>query len=150
MKKLWKKLLAITAVSLTISLAGLVVSGPVFCFGPPQCVDNKNGTVTDNTTGLMWQRATDGLMNWDAAMIHASNMLLGGLSGWRLPSKDELVGLYNSECKKNMDVKGAAYWSATIDASVTENPWVVHFYNGLVAYGNKSYSYYARAVRTAQ
>ncbi len=84
MKKLWKKLLAITAVSLTISLAGLVMAGQVFGAAPPQCVDNGNGTVTDNTTGLMWQKATVGLMNWDAAMIYASNMLLGGLSGWRL------------------------------------------------------------------
>ncbi len=156
MNKLWKKLLAITAVSLTISLVGLVISGPVFGSGSPdspQCVDNGNGTVTDNNARLMWQKATDGPMNWDAAMSHASNMSLGGLSGWRLPTVDELKGLYNSSCKNMMDVKSSwdnYYWSATTFADNTYYAWRVYFSNGVVNVYYKSDRYYVRAVRAAQ
>ncbi len=148
MKKLWKKLFAITAVSLTISLAGLVMSGQILA--QTRCVDNENGTVTDSSTGLMWQKALAGPMDWYPAMSHASNMSLGGHSGWRLPSKDELVGLYNSQCKDMMDVQNKTYWSATTYSYDAPYAWYVSFYNGYVNSSSKfSSSYYARPVRTA-
>lgn len=72
----------------------------------PQCVGNEDGsTVTDVGAGLMWQTATAGQMNWDAAMSYASGLTLGGNSDWRLPNKDELKGLYDSPCKDMMDVR---------------------------------------------
>ena len=32
--------------------------------------DNGDGTVTDTVTGLMWQQATDGKLNWESAISH--------------------------------------------------------------------------------
>jgi len=76
---------------------------------------NGDGTVTDNTTGLMWQRCTAGqnndgscsgtavLYNWyeasgryDATYNPGSNnicgsLVLGGHSDWRLPTDTELM-----------------------------------------------------------
>jgi hypothetical protein len=76
------------------------MSGTAFA---ERCVDNGDGTVADNSTGLMWQKATAGEMSWDAARRYASGLSLGGRSGWRLPSRYALQGLYNSPCKDVMD-----------------------------------------------
>lgn len=100
----------IVTVALMLCLTGLVMSGTAFA---DRCVDNGDGTITDNGAGLMWQKATDGRMNWNDAMSYASGLSLGGHSGWRLPNKDELVGLYNSECKNLMNVRSVRYWSST-------------------------------------
>ncbi|MFW5767788.1 MAG: hypothetical protein ACOCXO_05405, partial [Bacteroidota bacterium] len=51
--------------ALMICMGGLIISGTAFA---ERCVDNGDGTVTDNATGLMWQKAGAGPMNWDAAM----------------------------------------------------------------------------------
>ena len=126
------------------------MSTSAFSAGGPQCEDNGDGTVTDNGSGLMWQKATDGLMDWNTAMSYASGLSLGGHSGWRLPDKDELKGLYNSECKKLMDVRRDWYWSSTTYASDTDYAWFVDFnYGGMSGY-SKSYNYFVRAVRDVQ
>ena len=84
-----------------LCLTGLFLSGTAFA---DRCVDNGDGTVTDNGTGLMWQKATAGPMNWNDARSYASGLSLGGHSGWGLPNRDELSGLYHSPCKEMMKV----------------------------------------------
>ncbi len=138
------------AMAFILCLTGMVISGTAFGAGGGQCEDNGDGTVTDNGSGLMWQKATAGSMNWDAAMSYASSLSLGGHSGWGLPSKDELKGLYNSECKSMMDVRNGFYWSSTTGADYTYRAWLVGFYGGRVGSDNKSGSYYVRAVRAGQ
>jgi hypothetical protein len=81
-----KKLVAVTAMAITFCLAGLVVSGTAVVHAQ---LGKGDGTVTDNGIGLMWQKATAGLMTWNAAMSYASGLSLGGHSGWRLPNIDE-------------------------------------------------------------
>ncbi len=115
-----------------------------------QCVDNGDGTVTDNDTGLMWQKATADPMDWDSAMSYASGLSLGGYSDWRLPDKDELDGLYHSPCKNLMHVHTDFYWSSTTDAYDTNDAWLVYFSHCCVGYGSKSLSNYVRAVRAGQ
>ena len=113
-------------------------------------MDNGDGTVTDNGTGLMWQKATAGPMNWDNAMSYASGLSLGGHSGWGLPNRDELIGLYHSPCKNMMNVERWFYWSSTTSAYYTSLAWRVDLFLGGVASVFKSGSYYVRAVRSAQ
>ena len=65
--------------------------------------DNGDGTITDNVTGLMWQRSpdTDGDGDIDAddklsygeAVAGASTLGLGGYNDWRLPTIKELYSL---------------------------------------------------------
>ncbi len=141
-----KKLLAVATMAVLLCLACMVMSGTAFA----QCVDNKNGTVTDNGTGLMWQEGTSGPMNWDAAMSYASSLSLGGHSDWWLPSKDVLQMLYHSPCKSIIKVVRSVYWSSTTARPGTTYAEYVHFYNGLFGRTLKSENYYVRAVRAGQ
>ncbi len=54
-------------------------------------VDNEDGTITDNATGLMWQQADDGTTrNWENALQYCENLTHAGYSDWRLPNAKEL------------------------------------------------------------
>ena len=148
MKRNFSRWMGTLTLVFMLCLTGLVLSGTAFA---EQCVDNGDGTVTDNGTGLMWQKATAGPMNWDAAMSYASRLSLGGHSDWGLPSRDELRGLTHSPCKSMMEVVSANYWSSNTHAYFMYRAWLVSFSGGYVpSYGNKSFSYYVRAVRSAQ
>ncbi len=60
-------------------------------YGENKFVDNKNGTITDKSSGLMWSKADSGEgMNWNAAITYAKESRLGGYSNWRLPTAQEL------------------------------------------------------------
>lgn len=52
-------------------------------------------TLLDTKTKLIWQRATsDKKYNWQDAQSYCQNLKLGGLSsGWRLPTKEELLSI---------------------------------------------------------
>jgi hypothetical protein len=51
-------------------------------------------TWTDPTTGLMWTgKDNSGDVSWNQAAEYCSNLQLAGLSGWRLPTIEELQGI---------------------------------------------------------
>lgn len=54
---------------------------------------NPNGTVTDKVTGLLWQQTDGGEMTWEHARDYCAALTLGGKSGWRLPSNQELFSI---------------------------------------------------------
>ncbi|WP_394241050.1 Lcl C-terminal domain-containing protein [Vibrio astriarenae] len=61
-------------------------------------VDNKDGTVTDQSTGLMWSKSDSGKrMNWVEALEYAETATLAGHSDWRLPNAKELQSLVDYE-----------------------------------------------------
>ena len=83
--------------------------------------DNGDGTVTDNTTGLMWQKQDDGVRRtWDQALEYCKGLSLGGHSDWRLPTVKELQSIVDY-AKHNPaidtmffpDTKASVYWSST-------------------------------------
>ena len=147
MRKNRKKLLGTMVISFTLCLTMLDMPGTALA---ERCVDNSDGTVTDNSAGLMWQKATAGPMNWDQAMSYASGLSLGGHSDWRLPSRYELEDLYDSPCKNMMDVREDYYWSSTTSDYVTDFVWRITFVDGYGDYRRNSYNYYIRTVRDAQ
>ena len=123
-------------------------------------VDNQDGTVTDTVTGLMWQQATDGKMNWEEAIRHCEGLTLAGYEDWRLPNLKELRSIVDySICNPAINISyfphtlSSNYWSSTTHASWTYGAWVVYFYlgygHGLYGY-SKSNAYYVRAVRSGQ
>lgn len=69
----------------------------------PSYTDNGDGTVTDNITGLMWQKTPDldgnGVINYDdkvtydEAVALAGSINTGGYNDWRLPGIKELYSL---------------------------------------------------------
>ncbi len=61
-------------------------------------VDNGDGTVCDQNTGLMWQQTPpiEG-MTWYEAKEYCENLEFGGYSDWRLPTLKELFSISNFE-----------------------------------------------------
>ncbi len=64
-----------------------------------------NGTVLDTRTNLMWAVLDNGSdINWRDAQEYCENYRGGGYTDWRMPTQDELAGLYDkaktykSEC----------------------------------------------------
>ncbi len=66
-----------------------------YTVNPPSYTDNGNGTITDNVTGLMWQKTDSGEMTWDAAISGATALALGGFTDWRLPTAQEAFSILN-------------------------------------------------------
>jgi hypothetical protein len=63
-------------------------------YGVNDFVDNRNGTVTDRATGLMWQKADSGkAMNWEEALAYAAALELAGHRDWHLPNAKELQSI---------------------------------------------------------
>jgi hypothetical protein len=63
-------------------------------YGKNDFVDNKDGTITDRATGLMWQQADDGTArDWEEALEYAENLELASHDDWRLPSTKELQSI---------------------------------------------------------
>jgi len=63
-------------------------------YGINDFVDNTNGTVSDLSTGLMWQKADDGTgRDWAEALEYAENLELASKTDWRLPNAKELQSI---------------------------------------------------------
>jgi Protein of unknown function (DUF1566)/Dockerin type I domain len=63
-------------------------------YGINNFVNNGDSTITDLATGLMWQKADDGVTrSWEDALIYAENMTLAGYNNWRLPNAKELQSI---------------------------------------------------------
>ncbi|MBF0430192.1 MAG: DUF1566 domain-containing protein [Fibrobacteria bacterium] len=58
----------------------------------PSYTDNNDGTITDNVTGLMWQKAYKVITNNEAVAM-VDTVSTGGHNDWRLPSIKELYSL---------------------------------------------------------
>lgn len=63
-------------------------------YGTNNFVDNNNGTITDNATGLMWMQNDDGSgMLWEDALSYAEDFSYAGYTDWRLPNVKELQSI---------------------------------------------------------
>ena len=55
-----------------------------------------NGTVLDTRTNLMWAARDNGSdINWANAKSYCENYRGGSYNDWRMPTQDELAGLYD-------------------------------------------------------
>ncbi|WP_299781895.1 DUF1566 domain-containing protein [uncultured Formosa sp.] len=63
-------------------------------YGENNFIDNGDGTITDNATGLMWQQADNGEnYDWEDALAYAESLTLGDHSDWRMPNAKELQSI---------------------------------------------------------
>lgn len=63
-------------------------------YGINEFEDNKDGTITDQATGLTWMKADSGKgMNWPNALDYAKTMEFAGYNDWRLPNAKELQSI---------------------------------------------------------
>lgn len=120
--------------------------------------DNGNGTITDNVTGLIWQKQDSGqTYSWPQAITYCSGLSLGGLSGWRLPNIKELSSIVDDTVSSPAinqtyfpSTHLSRYWSSTTYAGVTANAWNVSFLAGYVLSDFTTLNNYARCVRLGQ
>ena len=88
--------------------------------------------------------------NWSTANSNCNNSTKEGKSDWRLPTKDELLTMYNNKAALQ-GVSGFTafvsnyYWSSTVNSSGSH--WIVSFANGNTYSGNDTTSGYVRCVR---
>ncbi len=84
-------------------------------------VDNGDGTLTDHTTELMWQKEDDAKeRNWEDACAYCQALTVGGFYDWRLPGLDEFRSLVEAAKASGVTVNGtynrssnADYWTGT-------------------------------------
>ncbi len=107
----------------------LAVRGGDGLYGINDYVDNGDGTVTDQATGLMLQQADDGITrNWEEALAYAENLALAGYDDWRLPNIKELQSIVDytrAPDAENPDIQGAA-----IDPIFqVSDPWAAYYWS---------------------
>ena len=137
----------------------------------PRFTDNGDGTVTDNSTGLMWTKNANlpgGGLNWTNAIAYCNGMNSGagtyGYTDWRLPNVRELHSLidygrfYPALCNATgtgkwatndpfTDVISSYYWSSTTYTLDPLGAWSVELYYGGVYSPTKMNTYSVWPVR---
>lgn len=120
-------------------------------------VDNKDGTITDGNTGLMWQKSgSNEYMQYDQAHAYINQINIAEFAGyndWRLPTLEELASLLESKpMNKGLYIDPVfddeQYWCWSSDKRSVGGAWGVDFDDGYV-YWNV-FNYYVRGVRSGQ
>ncbi len=130
---------------------------------------NTDGTVSDSTTGLMWQICSYGQsfdadtstctnsavqITWQEALRASVNDRTGSYDDWQVPSVKELASILEHSCvtpsinevvfKGN---KSQNYWTSTSGVTDPTFAWVYTFDRGLNSLHDKTASVYLRFVR---
>jgi len=132
-------------------------------------VDNKDGTIKDTKTGLIWVKNphTDlpdkfkNYMTWKDAIAACKELNFSGHKDWRLPTIEELRELVDYtrgakpgepaiDTKFFSDTKCNWYWSSTPCAWGSGCAWCVSFSSGDVSSVGKASYFCVRPVRSSQ
>lgn len=94
----------------------------------------SDGTVLDTKTNLMWAAKDNGSnINWQNAKSYCENYRGGSYNDWRMPTQEELAGLYDAsksqqaECSSSIQnhiatdlIHLTCFWVRTSDARVSD------------------------------
>ena len=137
----------------------------------PRFIDNGDGTVTDNLTGLIWLKNANcfSVLDWTLALGAANALKSGECSltdgsnegDWRLPNIKELLSLvdfsqYDPALPSGhpfSSVQFGSYHTSTSTAEAFSSTSFVRFLDiitGNVGYAPKSFTYYIWPVRGGQ
>jgi hypothetical protein len=159
-----------------IPCGGTGHDGDVQKGAPLSYMDNGDGTITDNNTGLVWEKKSDDgsindkdvLYTWsDAFAVHVSGLNAASFAGhndWRLPNLRELESIihyqsspavasaFNSGCVSGCNVLTCSCnppfgWSSTTGVGATDRAWRAEFGNGVLGVSLKGTTHTVRAVR---
>lgn len=139
--------------------------------------DNGNGTITDTTTGLVWDKCSRGQVwdnttppgtctgtasthDWAAALAQATAANAAshrGQADWRLPNRTELESLVQINAVSPA-IDGTYfpatpsnwYWTSTTFAPDPAGAWFVNFGNGYTSADDKASANRVRLVRSGQ
>jgi len=132
---------------------------------PSSYTDLGDGTVKDNVTGLVWQKAVTSTQafDWPTAQTYCTSLTLAGRA-WRLPTRIELLSLVDfTRTGPAIDttafpgVPGGKYhWTASpwVVSQIATKPqysWIVNFSEGLTSNaGDRTQAEYARCVSSSR
>ncbi|HTB56577.1 MAG TPA: DUF1566 domain-containing protein [Polyangia bacterium] len=128
---------------------------------PASYTDNGDGTVTDDVTKLVWQKAVTSSQaySWCDAINYCAALTLAGRT-WRLPTRIELLSLVDFtrtgpaiNTTAFPSVPGGKYhwtsspWVVSQIATKPQDSWIVNFSEGLTSNaGDRTAAEYARCV----
>ena len=157
MKRLWPGIIIVISFMILNGCASVTTvetAGNIIAY--------NNGTVLDTRTNLMWAARDNGSdINWANAKSYCENYRGGGYTDWRMPTQDELAGLYDaaktykSDCGYDVHLTelirltcGATWASETRGSDAT----YFYFSSGVRALYYQSYScgYRALPVRSGK
>jgi len=116
-------------------------------------IDNGDGTVTDNITGLMWEQKTDdggpqdkdNVYTWKDALAYCENLMLAGYFDWRMPTPKELERLVDlGKSSPAIDTayfpntSNELYWTGTTCSGCHKHKaFAMDFNDGTLYFGKK-------------
>lgn len=117
----------------------------------------KEVTTIDESTDLMWQDDGNAApRKWQDAIDYCDALtVVDYYSDWRLPTKDELGGIYDRRTILK-SYNTSIHWSSTPREGTTDRAWCLHFFGGTwisntgVYTDYKSNNHYVRCVRGGQ
>jgi hypothetical protein len=121
---------------------------------PGEYVDNRDGSIWDITTGLVWQQSDDGaLRNWEEALSYCQALTLAGFEDWWLPDVRELSSIVDERrtgpaLNRLFDSHDGSYWTGTPSSDCASEAYEVDFSSGKLSIRDKTDNFfYARCVR---
>jgi len=116
--------------------------------------------VKDPTTNLVWEdtiHTTEDKITHDEANTYCESLKVGEVSGWRLPTLNELLTLVDytrsdpAILKEFNHIKsGTVYWASTPYVRSRDEFWGVDFKDGATEGTSKYYNRYIRCVKDAK
>jgi hypothetical protein len=103
---------------------------------------DRGDHVEDSRSGLLWQKdgAASGKRDYYAAAKYAAGLNLGGLAGWRVPTREELAGIFpateppfrNTKYTDHECCQGPheynSYWTSELDLRLPDYAYVYQWY----------------------
>ena len=113
-----------------------------------QSAKSPAGTVTDTSTGLMWQKKPDGKQRgWRKAKTYCNYLSLAGHLDWRLPRKAEMQGVIDREIKFDPYKNDHYYWTSSVYYPNQKYAWYASFKYGRMNNHSKGNRHWVRCVR---
>jgi hypothetical protein len=140
------KMWAIPQVAWGFALAAALTVGPAFA-GERFTVVMNGEAVRDAQTGLVWEQSPDLEHDvWSRSVERCRTKTVGGQSGWRAPSVEELKTLVDPAKKDPSlpeghpfsNIKSAIFWTATPSPTDDIVAWQVSFFSGEAVTDQKS------------
>lgn len=132
-------------------------------------IDNADGTVSDQRTGLVWMSCSLGQtwtssgcegdateLSWQQALQRAHGYEFNGVNDWRVPNLKELSTITERSCVRPAvnatvfpNTPSDDYWTSTPSVTDPSRAWSIAFFNSSNAIRQKSLFGFVRLVRTA-
>lgn len=117
-------------------------------------LDQRNGTVIDTITGLIWQRSgSEDAVTWQEARKYVANLSrksYAGVDAWRLPTIEELLSILTPPNKEDYCIQAifdrTRKWLWSADRSSFIAAWYVSVDLGYVSKQHFTCRFFVRAV----